>query len=196
MKNELELIENAQNGDRKAQAHLVLKYEKKVFNLALRMMRDKEDAEDVMQETFLTALRKLHTFEGRSQFFTWLYRITMNISLQKLRDRNKGNAMVSLSDPDIESIHGQHLSEWPSFNRKLMSNQEFRKLLDQAIKELPAIYRSVFILRDLEGLSTIETQKLLDLTESNVKVRLMRARYYLRQNLKKYFQEGRFNGRK
>jgi len=195
VKNELELIEKAQNGDRKAQAQLVLRYEKKVFNLALRMMRDKEDAEDVMQETFLTALRKLHTFEGRSQFFTWLYRITMNISLQKLRDRNKGNAMVSLSDPDIESIHGQHLSEWPAFNRKLMSSEEFRKLLDNAVKELPAIYRSVFILRDLEGLSTIETQKLLDLTESNVKVRLMRARYYLRQNLQKYFQEGQFNGK-
>lgn len=193
MKNELELIEKAQNGDRKAQAQLVLRYEKKVFNLALRMMRDKEDAEDVMQETFLTALRKLHTFEGRSQFFTWLYRITMNISLQKLRDRNKGSAMVSLSDPDIESIHGQHLSEWPAFNQKLISNEEFRKLLDNAVKELPAIYRSVFILRDLEGLSTIETQKLLDLTESNVKVRLMRARYYLRQNLQKYFQEGQFN---
>ncbi len=194
MKDELKLIEKAQNGDRKSQTQLVLRYEKKVFNLALRMMRDKEDAEDVMQETFLTALRKLHTFEGRSQFFTWLYRITMNISLQKLRDRNKGNAMVSLSDPDIESIHGQHLSEWPSFNRKLMSNEEFRKLLDKAVKELPAIYRSVFILRDLEGLSTIETQKLLDLTESNVKVRLMRARYYLRQNLQKHFQEGQFNG--
>jgi RNA polymerase sigma-70 factor, ECF subfamily len=195
VKNERELIENAQKGDRKAQTQLVIRYEKKVFNLALRMMRDKEDAEDVMQETFLTALRKLHTFEGRSQFFTWLYRITMNISLQKLRDRNKGNAMVSLSDPDIESIHGQHLSEWPSFNRKLMSNEEFRTLLDQAIRKLPAIYRSVFILRDLEGLSTIETEKLLDLTESNVKVRLMRARYYLRQNLQKYFKEGRFNGK-
>lgn len=195
MKNELEIIEKAQNGDRKAQAELVLRYEKKVFNLALRMMRDKEDAEDVMQETFLTALRKLHTFEGRSQFFTWLYRITMNISLQKLRERNKGNAMVSLSDPDIESIHGQHLSEWPAFSGRLMSNNDFRRLLDKAMKELPAIYRSVFILRDLEGLSTIETQKLLDLSESNVKVRLMRARYYLRQNLQKYFQENQFNER-
>ena len=187
--NEEQLIDMAKAGDRKAQAQLVLRYEKKIYNLALRMMRDPEDAEDVLQETFLTALRKLDGFEGRSKFFTWLYRISMNISLQKLRDNKKFDANVRLNDPDFESLHGRHLSEWPAYTRNMLSDSEFRDLLDQAIRALPPIYRSVFILRDIEGLSTEETRKLLDLSDSNVKVRLMRARFFLREKLEDYFRE-------
>lgn len=185
---EQQLIEKAIEKDPRAQAELVLRYQDKVFNLALRMMRDHEDAEDVLQETFLTALRMLHTFEGRSQLFTWLYRITMNISLQKLREKKKYLNNVSLSDPDFDSIYGHRLSEWPKFSRNAVDDKEFKILLDQALNKLPPMYRSVFILRDLEGLSTLETQKLLDLTESNVKVRLMRARVFLREELKEYFK--------
>jgi len=187
--NEEQIIDMAKAGDRNAQAQLVLKYEKKIYNLALRMMRDPEDAEDVMQETFLTALRKLHSFEGRSRIFTWLYRIAMNISLQKLRDNKKFDASVRLNDPDFESLHGRQLSEWPAYTRNMLSDSEFRDLLDQAIRALPPIYRSVFILRDIEGLSTEETRKLLDLSDSNVKVRLMRARFFLREKLEDYFRE-------
>ncbi|MCK5520615.1 MAG: sigma-70 family RNA polymerase sigma factor [Candidatus Marinimicrobia bacterium] len=188
--NEEQLIDKAKKGDKAAQAKLVVKYESRVYNLALRMMRDTHDAEDVMQETFLIALRKLDSFEGRSQLFTWLYRITMNISLQKLRDNKKYDTSVSLSDPDFESMHGKSMSEWPSYTKNMLSDQDFRHLLDSAIKSLPPIYRSVFILRDIEGLSTEETKKLLELTDSNVKVRLMRARFFLREKLADYFTEG------
>lgn len=187
--NEKKIIEMAKAGDRKAQAQLVMNYENKVYNLALRMMRDETDAEDVLQETFLTALKKIHSFEGRSQFFTWLYRIAVNISLQKLRDNKKYDNSVSLSDPDFETLHGKSLSEWPAFSQNLLSDKDFRTLLDSAIKALPPIYRSVFILRDIEGLSTEETRKLLDLSDSNVKVRLMRARFFLREKLADYFKE-------
>lgn len=190
---EKKLIEKAVAGDRNAQTKLVLAYQDKVFNLALRMTRDYEDAEDVMQETFLTALKKLNTFEGRSQFFTWLYRIAINISLQKLRDKKRSDEMISISDPDFESIHGEKISDWPKDTRELVHNQEFREILDAALKKLPPHYRSVFILRDLEGLSTSETQKLLDLSESNVKVRLMRARVFLREELKAYFGKANVN---
>lgn len=187
--NEEALIQKAKAGDKKAQAQLVLQYENRIYNLALRMMRDPEDAEDVLQETFLTALRKLDSFEGRSKFFTWLYRIAMNISLQKLRDNKKFDSNVRLTDPDFESMFGKHLSEWPSYTKNMLSDHEFRDLLDQAIRALPPIYRSVFILRDIEGLSTEETRKLLDLSDSNVKVRLMRARFFLREKLEDYFKE-------
>jgi RNA polymerase sigma-70 factor, ECF subfamily len=190
---EKRLIEKAVAGDQSAQTKLVLAYQDKVFNLALRMTRDYEDAEDVMQETFLTALKKLNTFEGRSQFFTWLYRIAINISLQKLRDKKRSDEMISISDPDFESIHGEKISDWPKDARELVHNQEFREILDSALKKLPPHYRSVFILRDLEGLSTSETQKLLDLSESNVKVRLMRARVFLREELKAYFGKAYVN---
>jgi len=184
---EKKLIKEAVAGDQRAQTRLVLAYQERVFNLALRMTRDYEDAEDVMQETFLTALKKLHTFEGKSQFFTWLYRIAINISLQKLREKKRSNEMISISDPDFETIHGEKISDWPKDTKEMVNNQEFRELLDSALERLPPNYRSVFILRDLEGLSTSETQKLLDLSESNVKVRLMRARIFLREELKAYF---------
>ncbi len=187
--NEDELIDKAKKGDKKAQAQLVMRYENRIYNLALRMMRDRDDAEDVLQETFLTALRKLDSFEGRSQFFTWLYRIAMNISLQKLRENKKYDTGLSLSDPDFESLHGQHLAEWPAYSKNMLSNKDFRQLLDSAIRALPPIYRSVFILRDIEGLSTEEARTLLDLSDSNVKVRLMRARFFLREKLEEYFRE-------
>ena len=189
--NEEQLIDNAKKGDQKAQAQLVLKYESRVYNLALRMMRNTHDAEDVMQETFLIALRKLKTFEGRSQLFTWLYRITMNISLQKLRENKKYDSGISLSDPDFESMHGKEFSEWPEYSKNMLSNTDFRHLIDSAIRSLPPIYRSVFILRDIEGLSTEETKKLLELSDSNVKVRLMRARFFLREKLADYFKESK-----
>ena len=186
---ENDLIKRAKGGDKDAIAWLVSQYSERIYNLALRILRNKEDAEDVLQETFLTVLRKLETFDGRSNFFTWIYRIATNASLMKLR--KKKLLFTELPDnPDLRYAPGDRmLVDWsqdPSLN---VQNKEIKKILEGAINELSDIYRSVFILRDIEQLSIRETSKILNLSEENVKIRLRRARLFLRDKISKQFEE-------
>ncbi len=186
---EKQLVERAKQGDRAALSQLVNKYSERIYNLALRILRNREDAEDVLQETFITVIEKLHSFDGRSGFFTWVYRIATNASLMRLR-KNKMVFQQLSDNPDFqESIESRVFIDWsedPSLN---IYDQEVKKKLDEAINKLSDIYRSVFILRDIEGLSIKETSAILNITEENVKIRLRRARQFLRDYLSEYFEE-------
>ncbi len=186
---DLKLVKRAKDGDRAALSELVNRYSQRIYNLALRIVRNKEDAEDVLQETFLTVVQKLDTFDGRSQFFTWIYRIATNVSLMKLRKKKMIFQDLN-EDPDYqENIENRIFVDWsqdPSIN---VYDKEIKQKLDEAINKLSEIYRSVFVLRDIEGLSIKETSQILDITEENVKIRLRRARHFLRDLLSEYFEE-------
>ena len=187
--NETKLIELARNGDKAALSQLVNTYSERIYNLALRILRKKEDAEDILQETFLTVIEKLHTFDGRSSFFTWIYRIATNASLMKLRKKKVIFKEIAEDPEYTESVESRVFVDWsqdPSIN---VLDEEIKQKLDEAINKLSDIYRSVFVLRDIEGLSIKETSAILDITEENVKIRLRRARQFLRDYLSDYFEE-------
>ena len=178
-----ELIQAARDGDRKGQSQLVMMYSARIYNLGLRMLRNNEDAEDMLQETFITAFRKIESFKGSSSFYTWIYRIGVNIALDKLRKQAKMHVSYSIQEPDFENLHGLEISEWPDYIETKISDEEFKIALKVALDDLDEKYRSVFVLRDLEELSTAKTAEILKLSESNVKVRLMRARLFLRDRM-------------
>jgi len=183
------LVEQAKKGDRKALSELVLKYSDRIYNLALRILRKKEDAEDVLQETFLTVIEKLNSFDGRSSFFTWIYRIATNASLMRLRKKKLVFQEMGDDGDFQESIESRVFIDWsqdPSIN---LYEDEVKKKLSEAINNLGDIYKTVFILRDIEELSIKETSAILNITEENVKIRLRRARQFLRDNLSDYFEE-------
>ena len=183
------LVEKAKNGDKAALSQLVNAYSSRIYNLALRILRNKEDAEDILQETFLTVVEKLHTFDGRSGFFTWIYRIATNASLMKLRKKKLVFKDLGNDEDYSESIESRVFVDWtqdPSIN---IYDEEVKRKIDEAVNKLSDIYRSVFVLRDIEGLSIKETSTILNITEENVKIRLRRARQFLRDILSEYFEE-------
>lgn len=184
-----QLVRQVKAGNEEAFTQLVNLYSDRIYNLALRILKNPDDAADVMQETFLAVYEKIHTFDGRSDFFTWLYRIATNFSLMKLRKRRR----TVLSDEELETRFDSpdqiSITEWQSIPLKDMLNEEFQKHLNEAVDSLPEIYKTVFVLRDLENLSIKETSKILGITESNVKIRLKRARMYLRERLAGYMKE-------
>lgn len=183
------LVREAKLGNKDAFTELVNLYSERVYNLALRILKSPDDAADILQETFMTVYEKIHTFDGRADFFTWLYRIATNFSLMKLRKDKR----TVLSDEDLETKFDNPdkmpLQEWQDVPLKDMLSEEFKKHLDDAVSQLPEIYRSVFVLRDLENLSIKETSKILGISESNVKIRLKRARLFLRERLAQYMNE-------
>ncbi|NQT96417.1 MAG: sigma-70 family RNA polymerase sigma factor [Candidatus Marinimicrobia bacterium] len=180
---EAEIIRMALNGDQSAQTELVKTHSTRIYNLGLRIMRNEEDAEDVLQETFITMLNKLQQFSGKSSLYTWLYRIATNIALQKLREKKRLEAKISIHEPDFEALRGSQLREWPEHLEEKINDEQFRNCLSVAMEDLPENYRAVFVLRDLENLSTKEAAGVLEISEANVKVRLMRARLFLRDKL-------------
>ncbi|HAD07007.1 MAG TPA: RNA polymerase subunit sigma-24 [Anaerolineaceae bacterium] len=186
-------LEALKKGDRHELARMVDLYSDKIYRLALKFTNNPQDAEDVLQETFLKAMRALPEFEGRSSLSTWLYRIAVNESLMLLRKQKPDLALdTPAEEEDSEeggSSNGLILADWCCLPEEELLSEESRRFLDQAIQQLPATLRSVFILRDIEGMSIRETADLLGLTETNVKTRLLRARLFLRQQLSRYFGE-------
>ncbi len=184
-----DLVKGAKSGDDGAFTELVEIYSDRIYNLALRILHRNDDAADVVQETFVKVYEKIKTFDGRADFFTWLYRIATNESLMKLRKDKR----TVLSDEVIETYYDRpnsvEIQEWQSFPLNNMLTREFRAHLDRAVDSLPEIYRSVFVLRDLENMSTRKNSKILEITETNVKVRLKRARMFLREKLAEYMHE-------
>ncbi len=186
---ETEIIALAKKGDHKAQSILVNRYSGRVYNLALRILHNKEEAEDVLQDTFLTVINKLDMFDGRSSLFTWIYRIATNSALMTLRKKKIRRNNIKSNDFDPEQQEIENLVDWSQDPTMSLDNDEIRELIDKAMNTLKEKYRTVFILRDIEGLSTRETSKVLNITEENVKIRLLRARQSLRGYLSKYFDE-------
>lgn len=190
--NEQYLLERAKQGDYDAFMKLIEPHERRLYNLALRITGSREDAEDVLQDTLLSALEHLPTFRGDAAFGTWLYRIAMHNAFRVLRQR-KGN-IVSFKDltferteEDDEPIpHPEFIAEWRD-PAEVVEQKELRRILEEAVEKLPKTYKAVFLLRDVEGLSTKEVAEILGISEGNVKVRLLRARLRLREILSQYF---------
>jgi RNA polymerase sigma-70 factor (ECF subfamily) len=190
MKRDGKLLPAVRRGDERAVRKLVDTYSPRLYNLALRILRSPQDAEDAVQETFITALDKLDQFDGRAEFSTWIYRIAVNASLMALRKkRSRRRKEESIEVPEFEDIRSRELMDWRADPARELLKTEMRELMEAAIGKLPAKYRVVFVLRDLEGLSIEETSKTLGLSAANVKIRLMRARLFLREALAKYFHE-------
>lgn len=180
-----------QSGDRTEFARLVEAYSAQIYRLALKILGDTQDAEDVLQNTFLKALQNLPTFEGRSSLSTWLYRIAVNESLMLIRKR-RPEVQVSAGDSDSEEDEDYlpvQFVDWTTIPEEAMLSSEAVTYLDQAIQRLPPKLRLVFLLRDVEGLSIRETSETLGLTETAVKTRLLRARLFLREQLSDYYRE-------
>lgn len=182
------LVRRAQEDDERAFGELVSRYETKVYSLALKMLRNPEDAEDVLQETFLRAYRGLKAFQGHSTFSTWIYRITANSALMKLR--KKQLPTVSIEDAD-ERETPINIVDWAPGPVERLLTLETQQAMANAIEALPAEFRQVFVLRDLEGHSNADVAEILDLSVAAVKSRLHRARLKVRNHLAKFFNDTR-----
>ena len=183
-----ELVRRAKAGGLDAFETLANRHEQRVYSLALRMLRHEQDAEDVTQQTFLSAVEHLAGFREEASFSTWLLRIATHAALKVVRKR-KGLPTVSLEEmtetqEGYEGIpHPEFIADWRQSPEELVRNNEIQRLLDGALAELDENHRVVFLLRDVEGMSVKETADSLGLSEANVKVRLLRARLQLRERL-------------
>jgi RNA polymerase sigma-70 factor (ECF subfamily) len=189
---ELMLVNAARGGDVASFEQLVKKYDRNVFRIAQHITQNREDAEDVVQDAFLKAFTNLGQFQGQSKFYTWLVRIAVNEALMRLR-RRRPERMVSL-DEDIntgEDTIPREVADWSPNPEQLYNQSELREILQKTVQGLPPSFRTVFVLRDVEGLSTEETADALGLSIPAVKSRLLRARLQLRERLAKYFKKQR-----
>ena len=183
------LVARAQSGDPSAFEELISRYERKVFRLAKNITNNQQDAEDVLQETFLKAYSHLDGFQGNSKFYTWLVRIAVNEALMKLRKR-KSDKTVSMDDgvDTGEETMVREIAVWDDDPEQRYSHEEIKTILDEAVESLRPAFRTVFVLRDIEELSTEETAQMLDLSIPAVKSRLLRARLQLREKLTRFFK--------
>jgi RNA polymerase sigma-70 factor (ECF subfamily) len=186
-----ELIQAINAGDRQRFRELVQRYEHKLYTFGRRMCRDESDAEDLVQDTFLNVFRYLKDFRYETKFKNWLYRVAANTAL-KQRRRSKFAREPDLPLEDVldreEAPGPAQVTEWARMPLEQLLNEELLGLLRQAIWSLPEKYRIVVILRDIEEFSTEDTAQILNLSPANVKVRLHRARLFLRDKLKGYFR--------
>lgn len=183
-------LEALRAGDRAEFARLVEAYYEMIYRLAIKMLNNPQDAEDILQETFIKAYRNLKNFDGRSNLSTWLYRIATNEALMFLRKRKPDSVSI---DETIDTGEGEHrpvhIVDWGNLPEEELMSEEAQVYLDQAVDNLPPSLRVVFVLRDIQGLSTRETGQVLDLSEVAVKTRLSRARLRLREELSTYYGE-------
>ena len=181
-------LESLKRRDKAAFAKVLDQNSEKIYRLALKMVGDVQDAEDILQETFIKAFNNIHKFEGRSKVSTWLYRIAVNESLMLIRKR-KNN--VTEIDAAVEKDNGdvvpRQIIDWCCLPEKELMRDEVREEIEEAVTMLSDANRAAFLLRDVEGLSTLETADVLGISESAVKVRLMRARLQLREELTHFF---------
>jgi RNA polymerase sigma-70 factor (ECF subfamily) len=184
------LLSRIRDGDKAACAECIELHAPAVYRLAVRLMGDETEAEDVVQETFLSAFKAIDRFEGRSTLGTWLFRIAHNVALMRLRRAEP--IFVPVDDPDWDDgapEKPQQLFDWCCLPERDFDTAESQAELEAAVRDLPEKLRTVFILRELEGLSTEETAEALDLSLEVVKTRLHRARLRLRERLADYFTE-------
>jgi RNA polymerase sigma-70 factor (ECF subfamily) len=183
------LVAQAKAGDQSAFSELVNRYERKIYRLAKNITRNDEDAEDVLQDAFLKAYTHLDNFKGDSKFYTWIVRIAVNEALMRLRKR-KTDRSVPLDEPvDLgEETVAREIAVWEDNPEQQYSQEEWRKILDEAVDSLKPDFRTVFVLRDIEELSTEETAETLGISVPAVKSRLLRARLALRERLTRQFK--------
>ncbi len=187
------LVAAAKRGDAAAFEELVNRYERKIFRLTMNITRNREDAEDAMQDAFLKSYAHLKDFQEESRFYTWLVRIAANEALMRLRKRRPNQ--FSLDEPieGDEDLMPRELQDWGPSPEQRFAQTEMHEILSEVIDKLEPDFRVVFVLRDVEELSTEETAKTLGISVSAVKSRLLRARLKLRQKLHRYFRQGGTN---
>src|SRR5689334_3964727 len=179
---DVDLVRRAKSGDYPAFEALVSKYEQPMYALARRIVGSAEDAEDVVQDAFSSVVQHLPEFRGDSSFHTWLSRIATNQALKVLRKR-RGLSTVPLDEESTALPRPEYIAPWAKDPEEAARTPSIRALIEEALKELDEKYRLAFVLRDLEGLSTEAAAQTLGITESNLKVRLLRARLQLRERL-------------
>ncbi len=182
------LIDAARKGDKAAFTALARRYEDVVYKFSFQLCRNREEAREALQDTFISVYRGLGSFDGRSKLTTWLYRIVTNHCLMKRRRRKIDTILESYDAPPAEregdAVHST--PRWDETPVDTLLQSELREVLDRAILKLPVEYRAVFVLRDLEGKSNAETAKILKLSVEATKSRLRRARAFLRDQLYPY----------
>lgn len=189
---QLALVQAARAGDMSAFEQLIKLYDRNVFRIAQHITQNREDAEDVVQDAFLKAYQNLSKFQGNSKFYTWLVRIAVNEALMRLRKR-KSDKTVSM-DEDVETEDGsvpREVADWSPNPEQQYGQSELNDILGKTIQGLPLGFRTVFVLRDVEGMSTEETAEMLGLSVPAVKSRLLRARLQLRDRLNRYFKKNK-----
>ncbi len=183
-----QLIEAARQGDKRAFAALVRRYEEMIYKFSYKVCRDRQRAEEALQDTFINMYRNLDSFDGRSKLSTWLYRIVANNCLMKARRRKLDALLESYDNPpmDADGRTAHNIPRWDETPADVLMKRELREVLDKAILKLPVDYRIVFLLRDVEGNSNEETAKILGISVEATKSRLRRARAFLRDQLSPY----------
>jgi RNA polymerase sigma-70 factor (ECF subfamily) len=186
---EFELVKAAQAGDPAALRELVQKYEDTVFGFAFKVCRNQDDAEDTLQEAFLNIFKSLKSFNFKSNFSTWIYRIVSNSCFMKFRKekRERWESFENMDRPEYQ-VRDDYF-KWPETPESQVLTKEFKELLDQAILELPPMYRIVFVLKDLEGLKIEDVANVLNISVPAAKARLRRARLFLRDSLEPYMEK-------
>jgi RNA polymerase sigma-70 factor (ECF subfamily) len=178
-----------QAGDRAEFARLVEIYSNRIYRLAMKMLQNQQDAEDILQETFIKAYKALPHFEGRSSLSTWLYRIATNEALMFLRRKYPDQISIEQPSDEDEEQAPFEIVDWCCLPEGELMSAEARANLEQSVEALPQSLRVVFLLRDVEGLSTRDAAEILDLSETAVKTRLSRARLRLRELLSAYYRD-------
>ena len=192
--NDFDLIQAINSGQTEKFHDLVKRYEQKLYNFSLRMCRNPSDAEDMIQDTFLNVFKYLKNFRHETKFKNWLYKVAASTCIKKRRkSKFAPDKELSLDEflPNDEAEKPEHVPEWALLPLDKLLNDELSSVINKTIISIPKKYRMVIVLRDIEGFSTAETAQILNLSPSNVKVRLHRARLYLRDKLKGYFENDR-----
>ncbi len=187
---ENKLVVKAQAGDLKSFEALVDLYEQRVYHIAQKLVGSPHEAEDVLQETFLNAFENLSKFRGESSFYTWIVQIALNAAFQRLRKRRQ-HPTISLDGitGDDEEFRPEHIVVWDENPEKLYSRKETQRILEEAIISLPIIYRTVFLLKDVEDMPMADIARSLGISLPAAKSRLIRARLGLRETLSKFFRK-------
>lgn len=186
---DLHLVHAAREGSTSAFEELVKRYDRQLFRIAQTIVRQREDAQDVVQEALFKAFKKLRQFQGKSKFSTWLIRITVNQSLMKVpRESGKWISIDQNSHLEVDAFP-REIVDWAPDPEMLYRNAELRRILEESLQNLEPGLRAVFLLRDVEGLSIQEVAQALTLTQSAVKTRTRRARLRLRDRLSRYFRK-------
>lgn len=191
---DMSLVHACKEGDAHAFEQLVKRHDVRLFRIAQHVTHNREDAEEAVQDAFLKAFRNLSSFEEKSQFSTWLFRITVNESLMKLRKRRHTREVsIENNRQDPTAINPFDIADWAPNPEQLYGASELRTILRSQLQELQPNLRVTFILRHIEGFSTEDTAEMLDVTVDAVKARVWRARLKLRQLLAKYFAVSRLS---
>jgi len=185
---ETDLVRNAKEGDTRAFEQLLLQNQGKIYSLGMKMLGNREDAADLLQETFIKAYQSLSSFEGKSSFSTWLYRIATNFALMKLRKKHRRHVSLDEMRDASSALYEQVVHDWSGSPRAHLKNEDLKALLDAAVEAMPEKYRTVFILHDLQELPVAKIGEILSLSVPAVKSRIHRARMFLRERLSIHFK--------